>query len=100
LARLVLSDVKTLKSNRITSIAKQIIKAQVLSIARGIEKIAYDRGLDFAPVILIGPGRIYLKQLKKLLSNRFERTVGGHGMELIDPSSCAAALWEREKIDG
>lgn len=99
LARLLLSDVNALKSKGITSTAKQIIKAQVLSIARGIEKIAHDRGLDFAPIVVIGPGRIYLKQLKKLLSNRFERTVGGYGVELIDPSSCAAALWEKEKIE-
>lgn len=100
LARLVLSDVNTLKNKGIKSIATQIIKAQAETIALGIKRIGHDRGLGFAPIILIGPGSIYLKQIKKRLSNPFAQKVGGHPVELIDPSACAAALWQSDRAEG
>lgn len=100
LARLVLSDVNRLKSRGIGLIAAQIIKAQEETIAHGIKRVAHDHGLGLAPVILIGPGRIYLKQLKKRLSNPFVKNVGGHLVELIDPAVCAAALWDNGGAEG
>jgi len=94
LARLVLSDVKTLKKKGVNSIATQIIRAQEQIIAFGIKRIIHNHGLNIAPAIVIGPGRIYLKQIKKRLDiNPFPRTVGGHPVQLLDPCVCSAALW-------
>ncbi|VAX22184.1 4-[[4-(2-aminoethyl)phenoxy]-methyl]-2-furanmethanamine-glutamate synthase [hydrothermal vent metagenome] len=94
LSRLVLSDVNALKYKDIKSIATQIVKAQEQKIAQAIKKIIHDHRLNIAPVIVIGPGRIYLKQIKKRLDiNPFPRTVGGHPAQLLDPCVCSAALW-------
>jgi len=95
LSRLVLSDISTLKDKVINSIATQIIEAQEQIIVTGIKKIVRDRRLGSSPVIIIGPGRIYLKSIRgSIFKNTFPRTVGGHLVELLDPSVCAAALWE------
>ncbi|VAX16995.1 4-[[4-(2-aminoethyl)phenoxy]-methyl]-2-furanmethanamine-glutamate synthase [hydrothermal vent metagenome] len=99
LARLVLSDSKTLKNKGITSIATQIIKAQEEKIALGIKRIVHNHGLNMAPIIVIGPGRIYLKQIKKRLNiNSFPRAVGGYPVQLLDPSVCAAGLWKGDAL--
>jgi len=94
LARLVLSDPKTLGERGVQSIARQIRAAQVERIAEKIKKITTARALEDASVVLIGPGKIYGKDLRARLKNPFIKNVGGASVNLIDPASCAAALWE------
>jgi hypothetical protein len=92
LARAVLSSPEELGDGEIGSIACQIVEAQVDAICRAVKRVMKDQKLGDAPVVLIGPGRIYLKQLSAKLKNRFVNTVGGQPVERIDPAVCCAAL--------
>lgn len=92
LARVVLSSPKELGGGEIESIAKQIVEAQTSAIFRAIERVMKDHNLRDAPVVLIGPGRIYLNGLSARLKNRFVTTVGGQPVERMDPAVCCAAL--------
>ncbi len=95
LARLILSDVKTLGKQRVESIAKQVADAQVEKIARAVKRLIAERGPRRAPVIVIGPGRFYVKALGARLGAPFPDSVAGHPVELIDPAASAAALWNQ-----
>lgn len=93
LARLVLSSQEELGGGGIQSIARQAVEAQVDSISNAMRRVMKARKLDDAPVVLIGPGRIYLKRISARFKNRFAATVGGQPVERIDPAVCLAALF-------
>ncbi|MBF0292636.1 MAG: hypothetical protein HQK86_10825 [Nitrospinae bacterium] len=92
LARVVLSSPKELGGGEIESIAKQVVEAQIDTICWAVKRVIKDHNLSDAPVVLIGPGRIYLKRLSAKLKNKFVATVGGHPVERIDPAACCATL--------
>jgi hypothetical protein len=92
LARLALSSPEELGDGEIRSIARQIVEAQVESIANAMKRVMKAQKLGDAPVVLIGPGRIYRKQISARIKNRFAATVGGQPVERIDPAVCCAAL--------
>jgi hypothetical protein len=92
LARLALSSPEELGDGEIQSIAWQIVEAQVNAISGAMRRVMKSQKLDDAPVVLIGPGRIYLERISARLKNRFVATVGGQPVERIDPSACLAAL--------
>lgn len=92
LARLVLSSPEELGDGEIRSIARQAVKAQIDSILDAMKRVIKSEKLDDAPVVLIGPGRIYLKRISARFKNRFAATVGGQPVERIDPAVCLAAL--------
>ncbi len=94
LARLVLSEPDELGFEQVESIARQVVDAQVDNIAKAVKRMAGRFAApDRIPVILIGPGRLYLDRLKSQIPNYFPVTIMGHRVDHIDPSSCAAALW-------
>lgn len=93
LARAVLSSPEELGDGEIRSIARQIVKAQVDAIANAMRRVMETENLDDAPVVLIGPGRIYRKQLSERFKNTFIKKVGGQPVERIDPAVCCAALF-------
>lgn len=92
LARVVLSSPEELGGGEVRSIARQVVEAQVDSISNAMRRVMKSEKLDDAPVVLIGPGRIYRKHLSARLKNRFIATVGGQPVERIDPAACCAAL--------
>ncbi len=90
LARLVLSDVKTLNDDGIRSIARQILTAQNRMIATAIDQIIEKQKLKDAPVILIGHGRLYKNAIKRNTPDKLD----GTPVDRIDPAACAAALYD------
>lgn len=92
LARVVLSSPKELGDGEIRSIAKQIVEAQIDTLCRAVKRVIKDQNLGDAPVVLIGPGRIYLNELSTRLKNQFVSIVGNQPVERIDPAACCAAL--------
>jgi len=94
LARLVLSEPDELGFERVESIARQVVDVQVDNLAKAVKRIAGRfKAADRIPVILVGPGRLYLDRLKTRIPNCFPETIMGCRVDHIDPSSCAAALW-------
>lgn len=92
LARLALSSPEELGDGEIYPIAWQIVEAQVNAIANAMRRVMKVEKLNDAPVVLIGPGRIYLERISARFKNRFVTTVGGQPVERIDPAVCCAAL--------
>lgn len=93
LARAVLSSPEELGEAGVRSIARRIVEAQVDAIANAMRRALEAENLDDAPVVLIGPGRIYRKKLSERLKNTFITEVGGQPVERIDPAVCSAALF-------
>lgn len=93
LARLVLSDPKTLGEAGVESIAKQISEALIESIAQSIDGYINRNGLDASPILLIGPGMFYKSALAKILQSYFIEQVDGISSQWIDPASCIADLF-------
>jgi len=93
LARLVLSSPEELGGDEVRLIANQAVAAQVETISNAMKRVMKTQKLIDAPVVLIGPGRIYLRQLSARVKNRFVATVGGQPVERIDPAGCLAALF-------
>ncbi|MBI4665021.1 MAG: hypothetical protein HY751_01290 [Nitrospinae bacterium] len=94
LARLVLSEPGELGDSHLKSLAVQLVERNALNIARAVNRVMRERKLSGAPVILMGPGRIYKKALMKKIQSPFHDTVNGVPVELLDPAACCAALWE------
>lgn len=93
LARLALSSPEELGDGEVESIARQVVEAQVEAISGAMKRAMKSQKLDDAPVVLIGPGRIYLEQVSARLKNIFVTAVGGQPVERIDPAACCAALF-------
>lgn len=95
LARAVLSSPHELGERELDSIARQIVKAQVETIAEGMRRVIKEGRLNSAPIVLIGPGRIYRSELSKRVNERFIEKVGMQPVDRIDPAACCAALFVR-----
>ena len=97
LARIVLSEPGELGMSVVRSVAVQIKKTQVEKITRAVERIIGEHGFgDGTPIALMGPGRIYLEEIRGALGGNhvFVDEIGGVPIHRVDPAACAAALWE------
>jgi hypothetical protein len=92
LARLALSGPEELGDGEVRSIARQAVKAQVETIVNAMRGVMKAQKLDDAPVVLVGPGRIYRKPISARIKNKLVTAVGGQPVERIDPAACLAAL--------
>ncbi|VAX25504.1 4-[[4-(2-aminoethyl)phenoxy]-methyl]-2-furanmethanamine-glutamate synthase [hydrothermal vent metagenome] len=94
LARIVLSDPSKLGEAGITSIARQLINSQVQMIVHAVRRIEIERNIENAPLLLTGHASIYRKRLRRKISNQFISRLGVFPVNIVDPASCAAALWK------